>query len=216
VNKLPIIIAGSGGHAVSVADLAISVGFSPVMFVDANSDRREIHGIPVLPDFDSLSKDTSHSCALAIGDNYQRSRVLETIKVSHPQLDFPTLIHKDTTIGSWSEIEKGSLIFPGSRIGANCRIGQFAIVNTSATLDHDSTLEEFASLAPGVTTGGKVWIGSFSAVGLGAVVKHGVKIQSHTVIGAASNVLKDFEGHGVVFGNPAEWVRGRQIGDPYL
>ena len=216
MNTRPIIIAGSGGHAVSVADLAISVGFSPVMFVDANSNRTELHGIPIRPDFGSLSKDTSHSCALAIGDNYQRLKVFETIKASHPGLDFPALIHKDTSVGSWSEIEKGSLIFPGSRIGANCRIGQFAIVNTSASLDHDSTLEEFSSLAPGVTTGGKVRIGSFSAVGLGAVVKHGVTIQSHTIIGAASNVLKDFEGYGVVFGNPAEWVRGRQIGDPYL
>ena len=215
VNR-PIVIVGAGGHAVSVADLALSAGFTPLAFVDANSNRSEIHGISVLINFDSISISSSISCVIAIGDNYQRMRMFETIKKSHPFFDFPSLVHSNSSSGSWSSVGEGSLIFAGSRVGANCQIGEFCILNTNASLDHDSTLGAFASLAPGVTTGGRVSIGTASAVGLGSVIKHGVTIGAHTIIGAASNVLKDFEDLALVFGNPAERIRNRNIGDPYL
>lgn len=216
MSNRPIVIVGAGGHAVSVADLALSAGYSPLAFVDAESDRSEIHGIPVLLDFGSISSSSSMSCVIAIGDNYQRMRIVGEIKKSHPLIEFPALIHSNSSIGSWSSVGEGSLIFAGSRVGANCQIGEFCILNTNASLDHDSTLGAFASLGPGVTTGGRVSIGTSSAVGLGSVVKHGVTIGAHAIIGAASNVLKDFEGLVVVFGNPAERIRDRNIGDPYL
>jgi sugar O-acyltransferase (sialic acid O-acetyltransferase NeuD family) len=215
VNR-PIVIVGAGGHAVSVADLAVSAGFSPIAFVDAKSDRREIHDIPVLINFDSISNSSSVFCAIAIGDNYQRLKVVSAIKKSHPSYEFPSLVHSSASIGSWSSVGEGSLIFAGSRVGANCKIGEFSILNTNASLDHDSTLGAFASLAPGVTTGGRVSIGTCSAVGLGSAIKHGVTIGAHTVIGSASNVLRNFEDLGIVFGNPAEWIEDRKNGDSYL
>ena len=216
MDNRPIVIVGAGGHAVSVADLALSTGFTPLAFVDANSDRSEIHAIPVLLNLESISSSASISCVIAIGDNYQRMRIVEAIKKSHPLIEFPALIHSNSSVGSWSSVGEGSLIFAGSRVGANCQIGEFCILNTNASLDHESTLGAFASLAPGVTTGGRVSIGTFSAIGLGSVIKHGVTIGAHTVIGAASNVLKDLNDLVVVFGNPAERITGRNIGDPYL
>ena len=212
----PIVVIGSGGHAVSVAALALSAGFTPIMFVDEKSDRREIHGIPILPNFNSISKSDSLSCVIAIGDNYQRMGLKESIKSSCPLFNFPSLIHPDSSIGIWSSIGEGALIFAGSRIGANCRIGEFSILNTNASLDHDSTLGAFASLAPGVTSGGNVAIGICSAVGICSAIKHGVKIGAHTVIGSASNVLQDVDECGVFFGNPARKIRDRKIEDPYL
>lgn len=216
MESRPIVVLGSGGHAISVADLALSVGYSLLAFVDANSDRSEIHGVPILLNFDSIANSPSISCVVAVGDNYQRMKLVEAVKGSHSSFEFPSLVHSDTSIGSWSSIGNGSLIFAGSRVGANCHVGEFTVMNTSSSLDHDSTLAAFASLAPGVTTGGRVSIGSYSAVGIGSVIKHGITIGEHNVIGAASNVLRDIGNHNVVFGNPAEWRRDRKAGDPYL
>ena len=216
MGNRPIIIVGAGGHAVSIADLALSAGFCPLAFVDAKSDRSEIHGIPVLLNFDSISNSSSVSCVIAIGDNYQRLGIVDAIKKNHPLYEFPSLVHSSASIGSWTSVGEGSLIFAGSRVGANCQIGEFSILNTNASLDHDSTLDAFASLAPGVTTGGGVSVGVCSAVGLGSIIKHRVTIGAHAVIGSASNVLKDVEDSVVVFGNPAEKIRNRKIGDPYL
>lgn len=214
--KKPLVIIGAGGHAVSVASLAISLGFNPIMFVDSNSDRSEIHGIPVQSNLDSISTTTALSCVMGIGDNYSRHQAYMKLITTHPNFDFPTLIHQQATIGSWSKIEQGCTIFAGARIGASCKIGAFAIMNTNASLDHDSYLAEFASLGPGVVTGGQVFIDAFSAVGIGSVIKHGLKIEEHSVIGSSSNVLKNIQSYSVVFGNPAEWQRSRSAGEPYL
>ncbi|MEY4111477.1 MAG: hypothetical protein RLZZ46_1833, partial [Bacteroidota bacterium] len=87
---------------------------------------------------------------------------------------------------------------------------------TGACIDHDSHIAAFSSLAPGVKTGGKVFVGEFSAVSIGATLLHGVSVGKHTVIGAASLVLKNCGDNLIMYGVPAREIRKRESGEKYL
>ena len=105
---------------------------------------------------------------------------------------------------------------PGAIISANAEIGEFCIVNTKASLDHDGIMGAFSSLAPAVTVGGEVVINAFAAVLLGANIIHSISIGEHSVIGAGSLVLRDVPDRVVAYGLPARIIRTRQPGEPYL
>lgn len=217
MNNHSIIIFGAGGHAISVADVAISNGFRPIMFVSPNTTTTtSIHGVPIVKNLESLESKTQHFFAIAVGDNFLRMNIYEESKKNFPDVDFPTLIHPDASVGNWCSIGEGSVIFAGGRVGPNCTLGKFSILNTNASLDHDSRMGEFSSIAPGVAAGGNVSIGDLSAIGIGAVIKHGVSIGDNSVVGSMSNVLKNFDNQLLIFGNPAEIKGQRKIGDSYL
>ena len=95
-------------------------------------------------------------------------------------------------------------------------IGDFCILNTNSSVDHDNRLGSFSSLAPRVATGGNVFLDEGSAIGIGAVILHGRKIGRHAVVGAGSVVTRDIPDQTVAYGVPANVVRSRTIGEKYL
>jgi UDP-3-O-[3-hydroxymyristoyl] glucosamine N-acyltransferase len=63
------------------------------------------------------------------------------------------IIGKNVVIGIGVAIMAGAIINPYSQIG------DFAIINTKTSVDHDCIIGKFSSLAPNVTLGGNVKIG---------------------------------------------------------
>jgi acetyltransferase-like isoleucine patch superfamily enzyme len=104
----------------------------------------------------------------------------------------------------------------GAVINPGCKVGDFCIVNTRASLDHDSVMGDFSSLAPAAVTGGNVQIGAFSVIAIGAIVAHAVRVGEHAVIGAGATVLRHVPDRVVAYGTPARIIRQREPGDPYL
>ena len=72
---------------------------------------------------------------------------------------------------------------------------------------------DFSSLAPSVTTGGNVFVGERSSISIGSTIKHNVKVGSDSVIGACSYLNKDVGDNCIFYGNPAKFVREREIGE---
>src|SRR5437868_6384568 len=74
-NNQPLVILGCGGHARSVADVALTIEFSSLLFVDENAQPNEsILGFPVVKDFQK-SKDMLYFSAR--GNNISRKRDIE-------------------------------------------------------------------------------------------------------------------------------------------
>jgi acetyltransferase-like isoleucine patch superfamily enzyme len=105
---------------------------------------------------------------------------------------------------------------PGAIVNCGSSVGEFAVLNTQCSADHDCILGSYSSLAPGARLGGRVVIGEFSAIGIGAVIREGITIGNHTVVGAGSTVLRDLPSHVVAYGTPARVIRQRNPGDSYL
>jgi acetyltransferase EpsM len=94
-----------------------------------------------------------------------------------------------------------------SIIIAGAVVGDFCIINTAATVDHDCILEDFVHIAPGVNLCGNVKVGKRSLVGVGAVVRPEITIGSDTIIGAGSVVVENVPSGVMAYGNPCRVVR---------
>ena len=79
---MKIIIFGSGGHAISCAAIAISLGYKISCLVDNDKNKinQVVDGIPILSEDQIKSKINSHFSFIAIGDNYKREQVFKKLK----------------------------------------------------------------------------------------------------------------------------------------
>jgi sugar O-acyltransferase (sialic acid O-acetyltransferase NeuD family) len=217
-----IVIVGSSGHAKVVADIVERERkYRIVGLIDSFKHAGDMSfGYPILGVEDDLPAIAgSRGVAgvfIAIGDNWSRQLMAEKIKSLLPGVGFISTFHPSAQIARGVVVGKGSVCMAGAVVNSDCRIGDFCIVNTKASLDHDSSMEDYASIAPGVTTGGYVSIGAFSAVSLGASIADRRRVGRHTVIGAGSVVLHDLPDFCVAYGAPARVVRQRREGDAYV
>ena len=193
--KRNLVIFGAGGHAVSVASVAMSAGFHIECFIDETRGGQQLLGARIVSHITDLVDTSVYFYSVAIGDNS---------------------VHKSAIVASFASVGRGTVIMPNSVVGANTRIGRFCVINSSSSVDHDSYMADYSSIAPGVVTGGRVRIGCRSAVSIGAVIKQGVNIGSDCVVGANSYLNGDLVDNKVAYGSPARVVRSRMIGDDYL
>jgi sugar O-acyltransferase (sialic acid O-acetyltransferase NeuD family) len=211
-----IVIIGSGGHAVSVASVAMSVGYQIHKFVDSKRNGEKLLGIAIVATVVDALENEKLELAIAIGDNYVRSNVFNELKKLNCETRFPAIIHKSAVVSEFCSIDCGTVVMPNSVIGPNTRVGQFCIINTQSSVDHDCVMDDFSSLAPGAVTGGSVRIGLRSAISIGATIKHGVTIGNDTVVGGKSYVNKTLPENVLAYGIPARVVRSRTAGEVYI
>jgi len=216
-----VIVVGAGGHARSLAGVLHDIGCTIAgVLADGGYPGDVWHGVEWLGEL-AQAKEISqrHPNALwvmAIGDNYQRLRILREIQTSCSDARFPAVVHPSAVISGDAALEEGVVLMPGAIVMAGCRLAACSLVNTHASLDHESVLGEGASLAPGALTGGRVSIGRRSFIGLGTMVAQGVQIGADSLIGAGALVLKDLPDGVVAYGSPAKEIRKRGVDEPYL
>ena len=211
-----IVIFGAGGHAVSVANVAKSAGFTISHFVDKNKSGGSLLGISIIGDVSELNNLSQYCCGIAVGDNAVRQEIFNGLSMQHPGIHFPALVHSSAIISYFSNIGDGTVAMPHAVVGPNSNVGRFCILNTQSSIDHDCSMADYSSLAPGAVTGGNVSVGIRSAISIGAIVKHGLNIGDDSVIGANSYLDRDIPPNTVAYGTPAKAIRSRKIGDAYL
>ena len=67
-----LIVIGSGGHAISVANVAVSAGYKIDYFVDPYKTNQNLLNIQVINDLLKIKNMENFSFAIAIGDNFKR------------------------------------------------------------------------------------------------------------------------------------------------
>jgi sugar O-acyltransferase (sialic acid O-acetyltransferase NeuD family) len=217
-----VVVIGCAGHARVVLEILESdKNFQVVGLLDTFKPiTTSVQGYQVIGSDDDLpalfAANICDGVFVAVGDNWVRSQIVKRIKELVPHAQFVTAIHRSAQISPNVSIGSGTVIMAGVVVNTGCKIGEFCILNTSSSLDHDSTMKDFSSLAPRAVTGGTVEIGAFTAIAIGAVVSHAIKIGEHTVIGASATVLKEIPDLVVAYGTPARIIRKRSPGDRYL
>ena len=83
------------------------------------------------------------------------------------------------------------------------RIGENAIVNTNASVDHECLVGDHVHIAPGGVIAGGVRIGNGSFVGANATIIDGVSVGSNSTVGAGAVVIDDVPSGCTVVGVPA-------------
>jgi sugar O-acyltransferase (sialic acid O-acetyltransferase NeuD family) len=213
------LIFGSSGHASVLIDAMQLTGeFKILGFFDdievAGTVKKGHAILGGFKDYSAISKrEKCNNAVLAIGDNWWRRKIYNELKQFGFQ--FPIIKHPSAIIASTSELGDGSVVLANAHVGPGAHVGNFCILNSGSSVDHDCRLSDFSSLAPGVFMGGLVEIGECSHVGVGASISDRKKIGKHTVVGTGSVVVRDIPDFVVAYGNPADVRRSRAEGENY-
>lgn len=207
INKecLGLIIFGAGGHAKSVADVAITSGITQVLFIDEGAKKDEtIFGFPVLQQLDELLPD-GWWCFPAVGDHHRRKSYIDFAQ--RKNWPVATLISPSATIGMGAKIETGCFIGHHAHVGPMAYIGTGTIINTAAVVEHEVIIGNYCHISINASIGGCCQVGDNSYVFAGAAVRDKISISNDVTIGAGSTVIKSIITPGVYVGSPVTQIK---------
>lgn len=211
----PLIVVGAGGHAISVADAALSSGWKVVGFYSREASGPASALGPIISNLESGDAH-GHAFALGIGANHLRESSFNEISRRFPEAKIASIVHKSAWVSPYATVHPGAAVLALAAVGPGSTVGTGALINTGASLDHEASLGDFASLGPGSRTGGNTTIGSRAMVGMNAAILHGITVGNDVVVGAHSLVNRDVQSNTVTWGIPARHVRTRRKDEPYF
>ncbi|MES2536069.1 MAG: NeuD/PglB/VioB family sugar acetyltransferase [Pseudomonadota bacterium] len=196
-----LLILGCGGHARSVADVALAAGVESLLFIDDNADPgEEFLGFAVQRDFSQPLPD-DWMCLPAAGDNYRRQA--QVIKARQAQWPLATLISPTATIGRGAVLDAGSFVGHHAHVGPMARVGTAGIINTAAVVEHDCVLGDYVHVSINAAAAGRSRLGDYVLLGAGATVIDSVVLADHITIGAGGVVINSIRLRGTYVGVPA-------------
>jgi sugar O-acyltransferase (sialic acid O-acetyltransferase NeuD family) len=199
-----LVILGFGGHARSVADVALAAGIENLRFVDPNAKPGEV--LAGFPAASRLEGPMPGGWLLfpAAGNNALRA---DQVSAVADQKLLHTLVSPRAYTGLLATVGRGTLVAHHAHLGPMTVVGIGCIVNTGAIVDHESTVGDFSHISVNATIAGRCRVGRRSFVGAGAIVIDGVSIGDDITIGAGSVVVRSLSDPGVYVGNPARRLR---------
>lgn len=205
MKTLGLLIMGCGGHARSVGDIALHIGYKELLFVDSGARPGEqifsfnVH--QTLPN----SLPMGWLAFPASGDNLQRMQQMQiAVEKGFP---LATLVSPLSYLGEGGTVAKGTLIAHHAHVGPSAIIGEGCIINTGAIVEHECMIGDFSHISVNATIAGRCKIGKRVFVGAGAIVIDKVRIADDVTIGAGATVVDDIFEPGVYVGVPARPVR---------
>lgn len=196
---------GASGHAKVIVDCIQSQpDFQVGAVFDDDPSLQKLLNIE-LTSIEKLPKHTKTPFLVAIGNNNIRKKKVQELANAY---DFSSLLaHRQSVISFCSTIGNGTVVMPLACINAGAEIGEHAIINTGAVVEHECKIGNFAHISPNASLAGRVHIGEGTQVGIGAQVIQGIKIGKWATIGAGAVVLKDVPDFATVVGNPGRRVK---------
>ena len=183
-------------------------------FTNARSykEKESIQGIPVIA-FEELDKEFAgieFKILIAIGYaqmNNIREKIYKECKAA--SYDIATYISKTAILYS-QNIEEGCIVMPNVYVGPNSKIGKCNIIASSCCLSHDNKMGNFNFISSSVVFGGHSKVCNNCFIGLNCTIRDSITVEDYSLIGSASNLLKDTEKHCVYVGNPARKLVGKK------
>ncbi len=208
-----IVLAGAGGHSLSVIDsIRSNKDYEIVGITDLNYAAGE-----KVSDCEIIGKDAILKSVFDSGVNYAfitvgsigNTALRERLYFMLKGIGFilPAIIDNSSNIGSDVRLGAGVYIGKNAVVNAKSTIRDMAIINTGAIIEHGCYINEFTHIAPGAVICGDVKIGACTHVGANATVIQGVTIGDNSIIGAGSIVAHDMPSKVIAYGNPCKVVR---------
>lgn len=196
-----LIILGFGGHARSVADVALAVGYHSLVFIDDNARAGEMFlGFPVLTSFQP--DEPASWCAFAASGNSQTRKAQRAFIQANGWRPI-SLIAPSASIGVGATVDECVFVGQQAHIGPMAVVGKGSIINSGAVVEHECVVGEWAHVSVNATMAGRSRLGNYSMLGAGATVIDGVSVSAQVVVGAGAVVHRTIAEAGVYVGVPA-------------
>jgi sugar O-acyltransferase (sialic acid O-acetyltransferase NeuD family) len=198
-----LVILGCGGHARSVADVALAAGYRRLLFLDDHARPGErLLGHPVERELPRTMPGDWRWIAAA-GDNVLRARQLAACECAWRPGALATLVAPTASIGAGACIGAGSFIAHHAHVGPLAQVGAGVIVNTGAIVEHDCVVGDHAHVSVNATVAGKSRIGARCFICAGSTVIDGISIGDDITLGAGAVAIASLEMAGTYVGQPA-------------
>lgn len=209
--KEKIIIIGGGGHAkVIISILSKTNNFEIIGYTELE-DKGQILNVPYLGVDVVLSRFKSEGVSkVALGVGQIKSTVIRKKLVTFAKnlgFSFPVIISPDSIVNQEVRIGEGTVVMDGAIVNSGSIIGDYSIINTKASVDHDCRIGSFTHIAPGVTLSGDVSVGDEVLLGTASSVIQGIHIPDRSIVAAGSSVQKPIKETGIYRGVPARLIR---------
>jgi UDP-N-acetylbacillosamine N-acetyltransferase len=197
-----LVIFGCGGHARSVADVAITSGWEDIIFVDQKAQPQEkIMGFPVICEY-LVNKHEKTDYFVGIGDNIQRESQFNRLNQSG--ISPVNIISPFAYISKSAKLGCGIFVGNHANIGPEAIIHDDSIINTHSVIEHECNIGFHVHIAIGALIAGRSKIGDFCFIGAGAIIRDGKEVTTGTVIGAGGVVVTDIIEKGTYVGIPVK------------
>lgn len=203
----PVILVGAGGHAKVVADVLAqsSIPVAGCLCPRGSNQLPDTEWLGEDGDLESLRLRSLRLVHIAIGENALRRKLAEYFKGEGFRL--VSVLSHHSTVSPKADIKPGAAIMPGAVINAYAQIGECAIINTSASVDHDCRVGAYAHVGPGCHLAGNVVVEDGTFLGTGASVIPDIHIGSWSIIGAGSVVVRSVPAAVTAVGVPARTMK---------
>jgi UDP-perosamine 4-acetyltransferase len=202
-----VYLLGGGGHGQVVLDAFLQSGKKVAGILDPQLQvGQNVFGVPVVGSDNWLDRTNPAEVLLILGVGVSRGcsgrrAVFEEYK--NKGFSFLGVCHPSAVVGRESSLAEGCQIMAGAVLQCRLHIGENAVINTRASVDHGCRIGAHTFVSPGVTLCGDVRVSDDTFIGAGAVLLPGVQIGRGTVIGAGAVVRHSVPAGLVVAGNPA-------------
>ncbi len=210
-----IVLIGAGGFGREVAYLIEWLNriepssYEMLGFLDDGEQFHEgmtINGYPWLGRHDwILAHRDDVVCTCTIGAPHIKKMIQEELMAQGVR--FETIIDRSSFVGPFTELGPGCVIYGGTNVSVNCRIGAGVLLNSHVDIGHDAVIGDYTSIMPGTSISGGCKIGSCVNFGGHAFVVPGRKIGDGATVAAGSIVFTNVKAGTTVLGNPARRMR---------
>ena len=137
-----LLIIGAGGHGKVVQEIAESLGYDDIAFLDDNSNE----AIGKTADSQKFVKEYQ-AAFVSIGRNESRGELLK--RLEEEGFEIPVLIHPSAYISKSAVIGKGTVVEPKAIVNANSKVGVGCIISVGAIVDHNVIIEDYCHINSG-------------------------------------------------------------------
>jgi sugar O-acyltransferase (sialic acid O-acetyltransferase NeuD family) len=214
VSSRPYVVWGSRGHAKVISDIILARGGQVDVLID--NDPNAVSSLINVPlcigmaglDTWLVERGVGYSvdAAVAIGGARGQDRRDIGVQLRKIGLMLPQLIHASSSVSPSAKVGQGSHVLAGAVIAADATVGDFCIINHSASVDHECLIDDGVHIAPGAVLCGCVEIDENALIGAGSVILPRRHIGRNAQIGAGAVVTHDVPQGVIVAGNPAREI----------
>lgn len=205
-----IILAGGGGHALSLLEALPELENIEGYFALQPSEAMPVRWLGTddsLPEW--LESNLFHIAFVYSGLPLMNKRRNMIDYFEGRGAIFESIIAPSAVITRNAKVAEGCAVLNNAVIN-RATLGRHVIVNTGAIVEHDCIVGKNTFIGPGAVIGGNVHIGENCFIGLGAKVKNNVTIADGVSVGMGCVIDRDLTEPGVYHGHaPLKYHRLR-------